>query len=751
MEISSEVQAIIQTAYTMARENRHEYLTPEHLLSAGLSFQEVQTLLREAGADLEEIRRLLDSYIAERIPRVPDDKDYEPVQSIGFENIVERVLFHAESSSTIIVESGDILAAIFDEDECQSAYILRKSGVTRYGLLQVVSSASREIADDEADEDEARRRTGKGRALDKFARELTAAAERGELEPLIGREDLLERMSLVLCRKLKHNPSLVGEPGVGKTAVAEGLAARIAEGNVPRLLRDYRLYSLDLGGMLAGTKYRGDFEERMKQVLRELEGEEKAILFIDEIHTIVGAGAVSGGSMDASNLLKPVLAGGKVRCIGSTTDDEFKKFFDKDRALSRRFQKIDVPETTRDETEAILRGLKERYEKFHEVRYEDDAITAAVDLSSQYINDRHQPDKAIDVIDESGAWLQMLDFRTGDDASSAEDLPVVTKDIVEKVVARIARIPERSVSSDENERLRTLDRQLQAVVFGQDDAIAAVVASIKRSRAGFGDQEKPVASFLFVGPTGVGKTELARQLAEHLGIGLIRFDMSEYQERHSVSRLVGSPPGYVGYEEGGLLTDAIRKQPHAVLLLDEIEKAHRDVFNTLLQVMDYATLTDNSGRKADFRNVIIIMTSNAGAREIGKPVIGFGDQTFSDSVVGKAVEEAFSPEFRNRLDAVIKFSHLPMEVVLMIVDKEISAFRQRLEEKLVSLEVSQEAREWLAVNGYDPAFGARNVSRLIQEKIKSFFVDAVLFGELAEGGKAVVDLDDDDKIAVRIG
>jgi ATP-dependent Clp protease ATP-binding subunit ClpA len=743
MEISDDVQELIQTAYLMAKERRHEYLTPEHLLHAAFHFPELRTLLEEAGADLEEASRLLEAYLAEKVPAVAGDEAFEPIQSAGFESVIGRLLYHAQSSSTSIVEPGDLLVAIFDEEESQSGYILRKSGVSRYALLNAVTSAvpwveegedEGEVEDDSEDGDDSEPRRH-GRALELFARDLTQAARDGELEPLIGREDVLKRMSLVLCRKLKHNPILVGEPGVGKTAVVEGLASRIAEEKVPAPLRDYRLFSLDLGGMLAGTKYRGDFEERMKQVLRELEAEERVILFIDEIHTIVGAGAVSGGSMDASNLLKPMLASGKVRCIGSTTDEEFKKFFDKDRALSRRFQKIDIPETSRDETFAILQGLRGRYETYHGVSYDDDAIEAALDLSTQYINDRRQPDKAIDVVDESGAWIQLSE------PSESDERRVVDRSIVEKVVAGIARIPERSVSSDETERLRTLEQRLKSVVFGQDEAVSAVVESIKRSRAGFGNGERPVASFLFVGPTGVGKTELARQLAEHLGIGLIRFDMSEYQERHSVSRLVGSPPGYVGYEEGGLLTDAVRKEPHAVLLLDEIEKAHRDVYNMLLQVMDYATLTDTSGRKADFRNIIIIMTSNAGARDIGKPMIGFGERSVSEAALGKALEDAFSPEFRNRLDRIVQFAHLPIDVVLQIVDKEIKAFALQLEAKSVFLEITPEARHWLAETGYDPVFGARNIARLFQEHVKSFFVDAVLFGDLSSGGRARVSLD----------
>ncbi|MGC9311134.1 MAG: AAA family ATPase, partial [Sediminispirochaetaceae bacterium] len=672
-------------------------------------------------------------------------------------------------------------------------------------------------------------RRGKKTALKRFTRELTAAAERGELEKLIGREDILERSVQVLCRRLKNNPILVGEAGVGKTAIAEGLAARVAAGSVPDSLQGYKVYALDLGGLLAGTKYRGDFEERMKQVIAELEKEEKVILFIDEIHTIVGAGAVSGGAMDASNLLKPAISSGRVRCVGATTYDEFKKFFDKDRALSRRFQKIEVEAPSREETLEILQGIRRRYEEYHNVLYDEAALEAIVDLTDQYLNDRHQPDKAIDVLDEAGAYTQLQSFRKkfgrplsepwdesepaerkepdGTDkpaeltesepaerkepdgtekpaeltesepaerkepdetekpaeltesgpaertepgsqeapdqtGTSQEETPPVRIDerIIEHVISRIARIPEKRVSTNEVERLQNIEEQIKCEVYGQNEAVETVARAVKRSRAGFGKKEKPVASLLFVGPTGVGKTELARQLARVLGVELIRFDMSEYQEKHTVSRLVGSPPGYVGYEEGGLLTDAIRKQPHAVLLLDEIEKAHQDIFNVLLQIMDYATLTDNSGRKADFRNIVLIMTSNAGARDLDKPLIGFGDRIITEGAIREAVERMFNPEFRNRLDKVVRFNRLPEEVVLMIVDKEVREFSQQLQEKEVTIEVTDDARRWFAANGYSAEFGARNISRLVQEKVKDYFVDAVLFGELTEGGHAIVDL-----------
>jgi ATP-dependent Clp protease ATP-binding subunit ClpA len=562
---------------------------------------------------------------------------------------------------------------------------------------------------------------------------------------LIGRQDLLERTIQVLCRRMKNNPVHIGEPGVGKTAITEGLAQRIADGTVPAVLKDYTIYRLDMGAMLAGTRYRGDFEERMKQIIQTLEKKDKVILFIDEIHTVVGAGAVSGGSMDASNMLKPALAAGRLRCIGTTTYEEFKKYFARDRALSRRFQRIEIPEPSEEESEDILKGLQSKYEEYHNVHYTEEAIKQAVHLSAQYINDRYLPDKAIDVIDECGAYMRMKY-----EASDQQSEPVtITEYEIEKVVSKMAKIPERSVSVSEKDRLQNLEPDLKSVVFGQENAVSNVVEAVKRSRAGFRRADKPVASFLFVGPTGVGKTELARQLADTLGIEMVRFDMSEYQEKHTVSRLIGSPPGYVGYEEGGLLVESIRKTPHAVLLLDEVEKAHQDIFNVLLQMMDYATVTDNTGKKADFRNVIIIMTSNAGARDIGKPMIGFGERQVTSQAVQDAVERIFSPEFRNRLDKVVYFDNLPQRVIEDIVRKEIMAFNEQLSEKHVRLEMTQEAISWLARHGYSEEFGARNIARLVEEKIKSYFVDAVLFGELQHGGEAEAAVEDDD-IVIRV-
>jgi ATP-dependent Clp protease ATP-binding subunit ClpA len=777
MKISEDVQSVINAAYLEAKERRNEYLTPEHILYATLFFDSVQHVLDGCGADSENIKQDVEEYLGSHIPKVENE---EPVQTIGVQEVIEQAIFHTEYSSKDVVDLGDLLVSLFDQEESFSSYYLRKAGVSRYSLLRMIShggifaesdfNAESEMFSDEemqdqdmedegseteeSSEEDGGMQTGRRRktALERFTRELTEVARNGELETLIGREDVLERTIQVLCRRLKNNPVMVGEAGVGKTAIAEGLAARIAEDKVPNSLKGYRLYSLDLGGMLAGTKYRGDFEERMKQVLKELETEQQVILFIDEIHSIVGAGAVSGGAMDASNLLKPAISSGKIRCVGATTYDEFKKFFDKDRALSRRFQKIELQETTREETLEILRGIRGRYEEYHGVKYADRALESIVDLSDQYINDRYLPDKAIDVLDEAGAYTQMLSFQrqfgktlaAGETSPVSSETPAVEIDetIIEHVISKIARIPEKRVSSHETEQLQYLEGNLKQEVFGQDEAVDTVAKAVKRARAGFGKKDKPVANLLFVGPTGVGKTELARQLAATMGVELMRFDMSEYQEKHTVSRLVGSPPGYVGYEEGGLLTDAVRKQPHAVLLLDEVEKAHQDVFNVLLQIMDYATLTDNSGRQADFRNIVLIMTSNAGARDLDKPMIGFGDRHVTEGAIRDAVDRIFSPEFRNRLDKIVTFNRLPNEVILKIVDKELREFGSQLKEKQVEIEVSDAARQWFADNGYSAEFGARNISRLIQEKVKDFFVDAVLFGDLQEGGKAFVDVKD---------
>ena len=765
MKVNQEVQAIFNAAYNEAKLRSHEYLTPEHILYAALSFEQIRTILEACDADVEHIRRGMESYFEQKIPVV---KNQEPIQTAGFQSVIERAVLQSQSAGKDEVRVADVLVSLYDEERNYSAYYLRKAGVKRLQLLEIISHGLDEeslnefptevedkedsgalgaspfsIESDEDEEDvehpQTRRGTARPGALERFTSDLTQLARDGKLEPVIGRELEIERTVQVLCRRLKNNPIHVGDAGVGKTAITEGLAQRLVEGKVPPRLRDYTIYSLDMGALLAGTKFRGDFEERTKRVVDELLKKDKAILFIDEIHTIVGAGSVSGGSMDASNLLKPALTSGKLRCIGSTTYEEYNKFFEKDRALSRRFQKIDIVEPSLAETAEILKGLRPKYEEYHKVRYSDEALDLAVRLSAQYVTERRLPDKAIDVMDEAGAWARIHAFKSAPEESEVV-LDIGAREI-ETVVAKIARVPEKTVSGSEKEKLAGLEEDLKKVVFGQDPAVEAVVKAVKRSRAGFRSPDKPVANFLFVGPTGVGKTELARRLAERLGIALHRFDMSEYQEKHTVSRLIGSPPGYVGYEEGGLLTDAIRKTPHAVVLLDEIEKAHPDVYNILLQIMDYATLTDNQGRKADFRNVVLIMTSNAGAREIGKPMIGFGDRAVADSALDDAVEKAFTPEFRNRLDAIVHFGHLPMDVIERIVVKAVDDFRSQLAEKHVELTMTDACVKFLAEKGYSREFGARNVGRLVEDKIKTWFVDEVLFGRLAQGGTVTADVE----------
>jgi len=837
MKVSQEVQAIFNAAYNEAKLRNHEYLTPEHILYASLSFEEVRQILAACEADVDGLRRGMEAYFEQKIPQV---KNTEPVQTAGFQSVIERAVIQSQAAGKEEVEVADILVSLFDEERNYSAYYLRKAGVKRLQLLEVISHGSDTESEGWEDEEEGEeeeephdereerkpRAAGRVAALERFATDLTKLAREGKLEPVIGREAEIERTVQVLCRRLKNNPIHVGDAGVGKTAITEGLAQRIVAGTVPPRLVGYTIYGLDMGALLAGTKFRGDFEERVKRVVDELLKKDKTILFIDEIHTIIGAGAVSGGSMDASNLLKPALTSGKLRCIGSTTFDEYNKYFEKDRALSRRFQKIDIVEPTQAEALEILRGLRSKYEEYHRVHYSDEALDLAVSLSAQYITERRLPDKAIDVIDEAGAWARINAFKTAeaeakrlaaeakksaeaeketaedempaaaraagaqeargalgsesatagpfDQGQAASEGAVGTKsrsgppdakaepklpeepllDIgrreIEIVVAKIARIPERSVSTTEKDKLAGLESDLKHEVFGQDAAVEAVAKAVKRSRAGFRSPDKPVANFLFVGPTGVGKTELARQLARSLGVSLHRFDMSEYQEKHTVSRLIGSPPGYVGYEEGGLLTDAIRKTPHAVVLLDEIEKAHPDVYNILLQIMDYATLTDNQGRKADFRNVVLIMTSNAGARDIGKNLIGFGERTVTDAALNEAVERAFTPEFRNRLDAVVHFENLPKTIIERIVEKAVDEFRTQLSEKKVALVTTPALVTWLAEKGYSKEFGARNISRLVEDKIKTWFVDQVLFGKLSEGGTAIADIKDGE-VSIELG
>jgi len=748
MDISDELNQILTAAYNEAKNRKHEYLTPEHVLYASLFFSGAKEIIENCGGNVDRLKTSLEKHFEKMITPLPDGAD--PAQSVGFQNVLERAIFHITSAQKDLLDIGDVYVSIFDEQESFAAYFLKREGITRLDLLNYVShgisvvpsgASAGDAAPEIDDEDEAAAGDKKKdrKALQLFTAELTQKAKQGELEPLIGREDILERTLQVLCRRFKNNPIHVGDPGVGKTAITEGIAQLVADGRVPKPLKSAKIFSLDMGALLAGTKYRGDFEERLKRVLQELGEQKNVILFIDEIHTVVGAGAVSGGSMDASNILKPALASGKIRCIGSTTYEEYRKFFDKDRALSRRFQKIEIPEPTIDETHRILQGLREKYETYHEVTYTDEALRAAAELSAKFINDRHLPDKAIDVIDDAGAYARMN--RVEDEAKNE-----ITAHDIERVVAKIARIPEKSVSAPETVRLKDLERELASQIFGQDKAVAAVAEAIKRSRAGFHETDKPVASFLFVGPTGVGKTELARQLARILGIAIHRFDMSEYQEKHTVARLIGAPPGYVGYEEGGLLTEAIRKTPHAVLLLDEIEKAHTDIFNTLLQVLDYATLTDNNGKKADFRNVIIIMTSNAGAREIGRKKVGFDERVVKDDAITEAIERFFSPEFRNRLDAIVNFNNLDEEIAVQIVRKELAEFQRQLDEKKIALTVTDECCRWLAKRGFSPVFGAREIARVVREKIKKRFVDEVLFGRLANGGAVRIDVKDDEAV-----
>ncbi len=744
MKINEELNNILMAAFNEAVQKKHEYLTPEHILYASLYNPEGKKIIENIGGDIDNLKKNIEDFFNEKMPVIQEG---EPLQSIGFQNVMEKAIWHITSAQKDELDLGDVMVAIFDEEESFAAFFLKGQGISRYSLLNYISHrvpllpGDAEPQYDETEEvkhDEEDQEKKESKILAAFTTELTEKAKKGEIDPLIGRDDILERTMQVLCRRIKNNPIHVGDPGVGKTAITEGLAQLIADKKVPGPIDNAKIYSLDMGTLLAGTKFRGDFEDRIKKVLAELEKKDNVILFIDEIHTVVGAGAVSGGSMDASNMLKPVLSSGKIKCIGSTTYEEYKKFFDKDRALSRRFQKIEIPEPSIEDTHEILMGLKERYEEYHDIEYTDEALKAAAELSAKYINDRHLPDKAIDVIDEAGAFARM--YNRGN-----KKITIDTEDI-ERIVAKIAKIPEKSISTSEMNKLKDMGTWLRDQIFGQDEAINLVFEAIKRSRAGFGNPDRPIASFLFVGPTGVGKTELARQLASYLGVKLLRFDMSEYQEKHTVARLIGAPPGYVGYEEGGLLTEGIRKTPYSVLLLDEIEKAHQDIFNTLLQVMDYATLTDNNGKKADFRNVIIIMTSNAGAREMGKRHLGFEDRIKKDDAIADAVDKFFSPEFRNRLDSIVKFNNLDETIILKIVDKEISEFKNQLSKKNINLEVTSECLKWLAHKGYSPEFGAREISRLIQDKIKTHFVDEVLFGKLKEGGTAIADIKGDDVI-----
>ncbi|KZP97516.1 ATP-dependent Clp protease ATP-binding subunit ClpA [Enterobacter hormaechei] len=736
--LNQELELSLNMAFARAREHRHEFMTVEHLLLALLSNPSAREALEACSVDLVALRQELEAFIEQTTPVLPaseEERDTQP--TLSFQRVLQRAVFHVQSSGRSEVTGANVLVAIFSEQESQAAYLLRKHEVSRLDVVNFISHGTRKDEPNQASDPSGQINSNEEQAggedrMENFTTNLNQLARVGGIDPLIGRDKELERAIQVLCRRRKNNPLLVGESGVGKTAIAEGLAWRIVQGDVPEVIADCTIYSLDIGSLLAGTKYRGDFEKRFKALLKQLEQDTNSILFIDEIHTIIGAGAASGGQVDAANLIKPLLSSGKIRVMGSTTYQEFSNLFEKDRALARRFQKIDVTEPSVDETVQIINGLKTKYEAHHDVRYTAKAVRAAVELAVKYINDRHLPDKAIDVIDEAGARARLM-------PASKRKKTVNVADI-ESVVARIARIPEKSVSQSDRDTLRTLGNRLKMLVFGQDKAIEALTEAIKMARAGLGHDHKPVGSFLFAGPTGVGKTEVTVQLSKALGIELLRFDMSEYMERHTVSRLIGAPPGYVGFDQGGLLTDAVIKHPHAVLLLDEIEKAHPDVFNILLQVMDNGTLTDNNGRKADFRNVVLVMTTNAGVRETERKSIGLIHQDNSTDAM-EEIKKIFTPEFRNRLDNIIWFDHLSTEVIHQVVDKFIVELQVQLDQKGVSLEVSQEARNWLAEKGYDRAMGARPMARVIQDNLKKPLANELLFGSLVDGGQVTVGLD----------
>ncbi len=734
--LNQELELSLNMAFARAREHRHEFMTVEHLLLALLSNPSAREALEACSVDLVALRQELEAFIEQTTPVLPQSEEERDTQpTLSFQRVLQRAVFHVQSSGRSEVSGANVLVAIFSEQESQAAYLLRKHEVSRLDVVNFISHGTRKDDSNQApgaDNPVSDEQAGGEERMENFTTNLNQLARVGGIDPLIGRDKELERAIQVLCRRRKNNPLLVGESGVGKTAIAEGLAWRIVQGDVPEVMADCTLYSLDIGSLLAGTKYRGDFEKRFKALLKQLEADTTSILFIDEIHTIIGAGAASGGQVDAANLIKPLLSSGKIRVIGSTTYQEFSNIFEKDRALARRFQKIDITEPSVEETVQIINGLKPKYEAHHDVRYTAKAVRAAVELSVKYINDRHLPDKAIDVIDEAGARCRLMPVSKRRKTINVSD--------IESVVARIARVPEKSISASDRDTLRNLGDRLKMLVFGQDKAIEALTEAIKMSRAGLGHEHKPVGSFLFAGPTGVGKTEVTVQLAKALGIELLRFDMSEYMERHTVSRLIGAPPGYVGYDQGGLLTDAVIKHPHAVLLLDEIEKAHPDVFNLLLQVMDNGTLTDNNGRKADFRNVVLVMTTNAGVRETERKSIGLIHQDNSTDAL-EEIKKIFTPEFRNRLDNIIWFDHLSTTVIHQVVDKFIVELQVQLDAKGVSLEVSQEAREWLAVKGYDRAMGARPMSRVIQDNLKKPLANELLFGSLVNGGQVTVSLD----------
>ena len=745
--LSSELEICLNEAFQSAREARHEFMTVEHLLLAIVDTPKVREILRACGADVVRLRKDLKDFIDQTTPRLKDEDDREVQPTLGFQRVLQRAVFHVQSSGKKEVTTANVLVAIFSEKHSHAAYLLSMQDVARLDVVNYIAHGLSKIAEDRPEKDdsvapsEGERDGEGGTALEKYTTNLNKLASEGRIDPLIGRRVEIERTVEILCRRRKNNPLYVGEAGVGKTAIVEGLARMIVEGNVPDVLADSTVFSLDMGALIAGTKYRGDFEKRLKGVLSELKKTPGSILFIDEIHTVIGAGAASGGVMDASNLIKPALANGELRCIGSTTYAEYRGIFEKDHALARRFQKVDIVEPSVAETIEILRGLRSRFEDHHGIKYADDALVSAAELAARHINDRQLPDKAIDVIDEAGARLRLK--------PESERESTVTTPMIEDVVARIARIPAKNVSKSDRDVLRNLERNLKLVIYGQDNAVETLASSIKMSRSGLGDQRKPVGSFLFAGPTGVGKTEVTRQLAIALGVELIRFDMSEYMERHTVSRLIGAPPGYVGFDQGGLLTEAITKHPHSVLLLDEVEKAHPDVFNLLLQVMDHGTLTDNNGRKADFRHVIIVMTTNAGAFEMNRPSIGFTQQDHATDGM-EAIRRMFSPEFRNRLDAIIQFSGLDPRTIQRVVDKLLVEVEAQLEQKGVQLHVDDSAREWLTRKGYDPKMGARPMARVIQDGIKRPLAEELLFGKLVGGGHAFVSLGSDDKLKIEV-
>ena len=735
--IAQELEVSLHMAFVEARQKRHELITVEHLLLAMLDNASAAQVLRSCNVDIDELRQTVTTFVDKHTPSVAGEEDVDTQPTVGFQRVIQRAILHVQSAQKKEVSGANILAALFGEKDSHAVHFLTERGVNRLDVVNYivhgiakneVGSAAQPHGDNETEQS-----ASDDSALKNYTLDLNAQALAGKIDPLIGRDIELERVIQTLCRRRKNNPLLVGEAGVGKTAIAEGLARRIVEENVPEILKGARVYSLDMGALLAGTKYRGDFEQRLKAVLKELGNTPNAIMFIDEIHTLIGAGAASGGTMDASNLLKPTLSNGQLKCIGATTYQEYRGIFEKDHALSRRFQKIDVPEPSVEQTIAILRGLRSRFEEHHSVKYSAAALTSAAELSARFINDRHLPDKAIDVLDEAGAAQRIL--------PKSKQKKIIGKHEIEEIIAKIARIPPRSVSSDDRNALKTLDRDLKAVVFGQNKAIDALATAIKMSRSGLGNPQKPIGSFLFSGPTGVGKTEVARQLAYSMGMPLHRFDMSEYMERHAVSRLIGAPPGYVGFDQGGLLTEAIAKQPHCVLLLDEIEKAHPDIFNILLQVMDHGTLTDNNGRKADFRNVVIVMTTNAGAEALNKTQIGFTKTATAGDEMAD-IKRLFTPEFRNRLDAIISFAPLDHEVILRVVDKFLMQLEEQLHEKKVEVVFTDALKNYLAEHGFDPLMGARPMARLIQDTIRSALADELLFGRLASGGKVAVDVKD---------